>query len=114
MAKGEELDDLIRHPEHAIEAWVAKESVQKSLGLGMHLNPRLIEIPIGVAEPIISIGKSKIQLKKWVHKDAFVACAFTEGSLALPTAEDALLDATRSAMADGDWGVGCNTTRNNA
>ena len=45
---------------------------------------------------------------------SYVACAFTEGSLALPTAEDALLDATRSAMADGDWGVGCNTTRNNA
>lgn len=112
MAKGGELDSLIQHPEHAIEAWVAKESVQKALGLGMHLNPRLIEIPIGVQECIITIEKSKIQLKKWIHSEAFVACAFTKGSLALPTAEDALLDATRIAMADGGWGVGCNTTRN--
>ena len=27
--------------------------------------------------------------------------------------QDALLDATRAAMQEGDWGVGCKTTRGN-
>ena len=114
MAKGEELNHLNTHPELAIEAWVGKEAVQKSLGLGMHLNPRFIEIPIGVGMMNISIEDSKIQLEKWIHEGAFIALALTPGLRGTATAEDALLQATQEAMIEGDWGVGCKTTRSNA
>ncbi|RJU98673.1 MAG: hypothetical protein DWC04_02680 [Candidatus Poseidoniales archaeon] len=113
MAKGEELARLNAHPDCAIEMWVSKEAVQKALGLGMHLNPREIEIPIGVEKSYFSIGKSKIQLIKWIHHEAQIALALTPGSLSVATAEDRLLDATKVAMSKGDWDVGCNTARNN-
>ena len=114
MAKGAELEFLLAHPSCAIEAWVSKEAIQKSLGLGMHLNPRKIEIPIGVEKSELSIEKSNIQLVKWKYKEASIAVAFTSGNRAVPTPEDALLEATREAMAEGEWGVGCKTTRSNA
>lgn len=113
MAKGKELERLNADPDCAIVLWVAKEAIQKALGLGMHLNPREIEIPIGVKEAIISIGKSKIQLIKWIHQEAQIALAITPGSISVVTAEDRLLEVTRVAMSEGDWGVGCNTARNN-
>ena len=114
MAKGDELQSLRQCPERAIEVWVGKEAVQKTLGMGMHLNPREIIIPIGVAKTIIPIEKSKIQLINWEYEGARIAVAFHQGSLAITTPEDRLLEATRSAMQDGDWGVGCKTTRGNA
>lgn len=114
MAKEAELEFLLAHPSCAIEAWVSKEAIQKSLGLGMHLNPRKIEIPIGVERSYLSIEKSKIQLVKWAHKEASMAIAFTAGIRAVPTPEDALLEATRKAMTESEWGVGCKTTRGNA
>ncbi len=114
MAKGDELQSLRQCPERAIEVWVGKEAVQKTLGMGMHLNPREIVIPIGVANTIISIEKSKIQLINWEYEGARIAVAFHQGSLDITTPEDRLLEATRSAMQDGDWGVGCKTTRGNA
>ena len=82
--------------------------------MGMHLNPREIVIPIGVTKTIISIEKSKIQLINWEYKGARIAVAFHQGSLDITTPEDRLLEATKSAMQDGDWGVGCKTTRGNA
>ena len=114
MAKGAELEYLLAHPSCAIEAWVSKEAIQKALGLGMHLNPRKIEIPIGVERSKLSIEKSNIQLIKWKHKEAKLAVAFAAGNHASSTPEDALLEATRKAMNEGDWGVGCKTTRGNA
>jgi phosphopantetheinyl transferase len=93
--------------------WVSKEAIQKALGLGMHLNPREIEIPIGMQKDIISIEKSKIQLIKWIHQEAQIALAITPGSISVVTAEDRLLEVTKVAMSEGDWGVGCNTARNN-
>ena len=110
MSKGEELHTLRQSPEHAIELWVCKEAVQKTLGMGMHLNPREIVIPIGVANTIISIEKSKIQLINWQYQGTCIAVAFHQGKLDVTTPEDRLLEATRSAMQDGDWGVGCKTT----
>ena len=110
MSKGEELHTLRQSPEHAIELWVCKEAVQKTLGMGMHLNPREIVIPIGVANTIISIEKSKIQLINWQYQGTCIAVAFHQGTLDVTTPEDRLLEATRSAMQDGDWGVGCKTT----
>ena len=44
MAKGEELNFLIENSKIAIETWTAKEAVQKSEKLGMHLNPRDINL----------------------------------------------------------------------
>jgi hypothetical protein len=79
----------------------------------MHLNPREIIIPIGVEKTIISIAKSKIQLINWEYEGARIAVAFHQGSLDITTPEDRLLEATKSAMEDGDWGVGCKTTRSN-
>jgi phosphopantetheinyl transferase len=110
MSKGEELHTLRQSPEHAIELWVCKEAVQKTLGMGMHLNPREIVIPIGVTNTIISIEKSKIQLVNWQYQGTCIAVAFHQGTLDVTTPEDRLLEATRSAMQDGDWGVGCKTT----
>ncbi|MDG1557563.1 MAG: 4'-phosphopantetheinyl transferase superfamily protein, partial [Candidatus Poseidoniaceae archaeon] len=109
----EELLALQNSPSHAIELWVAKESVQKALGLGMHLNPREIEIPIGVAHANLSIGNSKLQLFNWVYDSMQVSLAWGQFSLSIRTPEDALLDATRAAMKEGEWGVGCKTTRGN-
>ena len=62
MAKGEELERLRSSPSHVFQAWTGKEAVQKCLGLGMHLNPRHIQIPIGNDTTEISIENSKIQL----------------------------------------------------
>ncbi|MDG1557724.1 MAG: 4'-phosphopantetheinyl transferase superfamily protein, partial [Candidatus Poseidoniaceae archaeon] len=76
MSKGEELLALQSAPSHAIELWVAKESVQKALGLGMHLNPRDIEIPIGVSYANLSIGNSKLQLVNWVYDSMQVSLAW--------------------------------------
>ena len=114
MAKGDELQSLRQCPERAIEVWVGKEAVQKTLGMGMHLNPREIIIPIGVTKTIISIEKSKIQLINWEYEGARIAVAFHQGFLDITTPEDRLLEETRSAMQDGDWSVGCKTTRGNA
>lgn len=113
MCKGEELLALQNDPSHAIELWVAKESVQKALGLGMHLNPRDIGIPIGVSNTKISIENFNLQLVNWVFDNMQMSVAWGKFSLSIRTPEDALLDATRAAMQDGDWGVGCKTTRGN-
>ena len=72
MAKGEELTMLRKHPQRAMNAWVAKEAVQKSMGLGMHLNPREIKISIGESQQEISIENSKIQLDIWVYRALLV------------------------------------------
>lgn len=115
MAKGRELAALQEHPASAMVSWTAKEAVQKSLGLGMHLNPREIEIPIGLEECEISIGNSKIQLVYWVENDYHLSLAMTPSTPSEATPEDVLLEATRRAMAaQPDWGVGCKTQRNNA
>ena len=53
---------------------------------------------------------SKIQLINWEYEGARIAVAFHQGSLDITTPEDRLLEVTRSAMQDGDWGVGCKTT----
>jgi phosphopantetheinyl transferase len=114
MAKGAELEALRLQPERVMQAWTAKEAVQKALGLGMHLNPREIEIPIELNESYISIEKSKIQLVNWTENGYQLALAITPSSPATWTAEDALLEQTRLAMeANPSWGVGCNTQRNN-
>jgi 4'-phosphopantetheinyl transferase EntD len=113
MCKGEELLALQDAPSHAIELWVAKEAVQKALGLGMHLNPRDIRIPIGVPHATITIENLNLQLVNWVNDSMQMSLAWGQFSLSIRTPEDALLDATRAAMQEGEWGVGCKTTRGN-
>ena len=115
MAKGEELDRLRKSPTHVFQAWTGKEAVQKCLGLGMHLNPRHIRIPIENKFSNISIENSKIQLEYWDEQDYHCSLATRVAEVAVPTPEDLLLEVTRSAMAaDPDWGVGCKTTRKGA
>lgn len=111
MAKGEELERLKANPERAIRLWTSKESVQKAMQLGMHLNPREIVIPIEDFICDISIGNSKIQLQNWIFEGAQCALAWRHGCASLRTAEDALLEATRAAMNEQEWGIGCKTTR---
>jgi len=110
MAKGEELLWLQKNPEQAIHLWTAKESVQKAMQMGMHLNPRKTEIPIGVGILNISIENSKMQLQSWSFSDAKIALAWRRGSVVLRTPEDDLLDATKKAMSEQEWGVGCKTS----
>ncbi|MBT60118.1 MAG: hypothetical protein CMA63_01015 [Euryarchaeota archaeon] len=113
MAKGEELRWLRSNSDRAIELWTSKEAVQKAMQLGMHLNPRLIKIPIEERNEEISIEKSKIQLKSWSFDGVQMALAWKKGSERVYSAEDELLDATRSAMQEQEWGVGCKTVRGN-
>jgi len=114
MAKGEELAYLLKHPSLAMRWWTGKEAVQKALGLGMHLNPRDIEIPIGDGIKEISIENSIIQLEYWQEKDYHLSLATTHARPAETTPEDRLLEETRLAMeVNPEWGVGCNTLRNN-
>ena len=110
MAKGDELEWLNNHPEHAIRLWTSKESVQKAMQLGMHLNPREIVIPIEDSVVNISIDNSKIQLQNWIINLTNISLAWRHESVSLRTAEDDLLDATREAMKEQEWGVGCKTT----
>ncbi|MEZ7988602.1 MAG: 4'-phosphopantetheinyl transferase superfamily protein [Candidatus Poseidoniaceae archaeon] len=114
MAKGDELLWLQKNPEQAIYLWTSKESVQKAMQMGMHLNPRNIEIPIGVGVLNISIENSKIQLQNWVFSGCQVALAWRQGSVEFRTPEDDLLDATKKAMSEQEWSIGCKTSRGNA
>ena len=113
MAKGDELRQLRKHPGAAIRSWVSKEEVQKSMGLGMHLNPRDVRISIEDKEQEISIENSKIQLSIWSNLGYQMAMASRQNPSMLMTPEDVLLETTLVRMnANPDWGVGCNTQRN--
>ena len=115
MAKGEELATLREHPSSAMVSWTAKEAVQKALGMGMHLNPRDIQIPIGLEQCEITIEKSNLQLVYWSDCEYHLSLATTPAIPSEATPEDVLLEATARAMAaQPDWGVGCKTQRNNA
>ena len=115
MAKDDELRRLRTQPEAAMRLWTGKEAVQKSLGLGMHLNPRDIGIPIDEDKSNILIGKSKIQLDYWIENGYHISLASTPAKPSEPTPEEVLLEQTRVAMnASDDWGVGCKTQRGGA
>jgi len=101
MAKGEELDFLIGNSKMAIETWTAKEAVQKAEKLGMHLNPR-------------DINLTEYNVESFIHDDLMVSVSWREAGDAPRSAEDDLLDATLEAMKDNpNFSVGCKTTRNN-
>lgn len=110
MTSGDELNWLRANPSYAIELWTSKESVQKAMQMGMHLNPRKIEIPIGKGIKNITIEKSKIQLVNWSYKGVNISLAWHDQPLRIRTPEDDLLDATQKAMQEQEWGVGCKTT----
>lgn len=113
MAKGEELEYLRGRPDEAMRLWTGKESVQKAMGMGMHLNPREIKIPIESRLSNISIGNSKIQLDYYEYNGYRIAVATTGQEDRPMNAEESLLEETRVAMEDNpDWGVGCKTNRN--
>tara|TARA_B110000008_G_scaffold37367_1_gene34036 strand:+ start:3319 stop:4080 length:762 start_codon:yes stop_codon:yes gene_type:complete len=115
MAKGEELERLNEGKIDPLLAWTGKEAIQKALRMGMHFNPREIEIPIGDLETEISIGNSKIQLRNFLHPTHKITLAYGKDSAPIRSPEEALLEATRDAMDSGaSWGVGCSTTRNNS
>jgi phosphopantetheinyl transferase len=115
MAKGAELQRLEQQPHTAMRLWTGKEAVQKSMGFGMHLNPREIEIPIEDGIHHFSIRNLKIQLVYWSENDYHLSLAVCPASADELTPEDRLLEQTRAAMkANPGWGVGCNTQRNNA
>ena len=112
MAKGVELEALRSAPEHVFQAWTGKEAVQKCLGLGMHLNPREIEIPIGMGIHNISIRNSKIQLVYWRDRGYHLSLGLRSAGPAKYNPEERMLEETRLAMqADPTWGVGCKTQR---
>ena len=63
MAKGDELNFLIENSKMAIETWTAKEAVQKAEKLGMHLNPR-------------DINLENYQVESFVHDDLFISVSW--------------------------------------
>lgn len=114
MSTGEELEQLRQQPGVSMFLWTAKEAVQKAMRKGMHLNPRKIKVSIGECEQNISIENSKIQLTSWVENGFQLGLATRMKSEHLITAEDLLLEKTRSAMElHPDWGIGCKTNRQN-
>ena len=114
MAKGEELLRLSEGNLDPLLAWTGKEAIQKALRMGMHFNPREIEIPIGGLETKIPIGNYKIQLQNYSHRTHKIMLAYGIDQSPIVSPEEALLEATRNAMESGaSWGVGCSTTRNN-
>jgi hypothetical protein len=114
MAKGKELERLNEGELDPLLAWTGKEAIQKALRMGMHFNPRQIEIPIGGLNKEISIGNSKIQLNNYPNETHKIMLAYGKDSAPIRSPEEALLEATRDAMNSGEsWGVGCSTTRNN-
>ena len=113
MAKGDELAELKSLPQHAMRMWVKKEAVQKAMGLGMHLNPRDIQLSIESDNQIFSIENSKIQLDYYEYNGYRIAVATTAQEHRPMNAEESLLEETKVAMEDNpDWGVGCKTNRN--
>lgn len=114
MAKGDELVRLNEGKLDPLLAWTGKEAIQKALRMGMHFNPRNIEIPIGKFDVKIPIGNSKIQLINYANKTHKIMLAYGVDLMPVRSPEEALLEATRDAMNSGvSWGVGCSTTRNN-
>jgi len=101
MAKEEELNFLIENSKMAIEIWTAKEAIQKAQKLGMHLNPR-------------DINLAEYQVESFVYDDLMVSVSWCQGGEIPRKSEDDLLDATAEAMRQNpDFSVGCKTTRNN-
>ena len=83
------------------------------MGLGMHLNPRDIQLSIESDNQIISIENSKIQLDYYEYNGYRIAVATTGQEDRPMNAEESLLEETKVAMEDNpDWGVGCKTNRN--
>ena len=113
MSSGDELRFLHAHPEHALMFWTVKEAVQKSMGQGMHFNPRKIKVPIEKNVTHISIENLKIQLENTANYGFQISLALAERNNQPHTAEDALLEETKDAMKTSEWSVGCNTMRNN-
>jgi len=114
MAKDEELARLRSGELDALWAWTAKEAVQKAARLGMHLNPRAIDISDVNDGNKISIENSIFQLRNLSNQTYQITLAWGLDTRPIRTPEDDLLDATRVAMNSGDdWTVGCSTVRNN-
>ena len=85
----------------AIETWTAKEAVHKAEKLGMHLNPR-------------DINLNEYNVESFIHEDLMISVSWRKAGLNPKTAEDDLLDATAEAMKQNpDFSVGCKTVRNN-
>jgi phosphopantetheinyl transferase len=115
MASGQQLIELRESPHLAIQVWTAKEALQKAMRLGMNINPRKIRFPIGVKQFTFSIENSNFQLVSWTHGGSFISLAWGRGNGYDSVPEDDLLQQTKTAMRSVEsWGVGCNTTRNNA
>lgn len=114
MSKGDELVKLRAHPELSLALWTGKEAIQKAARLGMHLNPRDIEIPIENKDINISIDNLKFQLRNITKNGFFISVSIGRGNGYDSNSEDELLDHTRERMNNNpDWSVGCNTTRAN-
>ena len=119
FCKGAELEMLVSRSEDAIKLWTSKEAVQKSMHLGMNLNPREItfenDIPIEEEIHNLSIGNTNIQLKNSLLEGFQISVAWREAGVPISSAEDILLDATRLSMRNKagelDFAIGCATTR---
>lgn len=112
MARGEELAQLKSGKLDALWAWTSKEAIQKAARLGMHLNPRNIDLTSLGDKNKIAIENFEFQLENLSNNDYKITLAWGRDVHPIRSKEDDLLDATREAMhATDDWSVGCSTIR---
>ncbi|DAC15809.1 MAG TPA: 4'-phosphopantetheinyl transferase superfamily protein [Candidatus Poseidoniales archaeon] len=97
MAKGEELEMLRIQPEKALEVWTKKEAIQKAKKLGMHMNPREI-----------NLNDLDLKLVTFTKDDLLISIAWQRVTEVSENPEDLLIKEIRSKMLENpEFKVGC-------
>ena len=97
MAKGEELEMLRIQPEKALEVWTKKEAIQKVKKLGMHMNPREI-----------NLNDLDLKLVTFTKDDLLISIAWQRVTEVSENPEDLLIKEIRSKMLENpEFKVGC-------
>ena len=97
MAKGEELKMLYTYPEKALEIWTKKEAILKAKKLGMHMNPREIDL-----------NDLDLELVTFTKDDILLSIAWQPVTEVSKNPEDVLIEEIHSKMLENpDFKVGC-------
>ena len=97
MAKGKELEMLYTYPEKALEIWTKKEAILKAKKLGMHMNPREIDL-----------NDLDLELVTFTKDDILVSIAWQPVKEVSKNPEDVLIEEIHLKMLENPgFKVGC-------